>query len=89
MGNVNRPMFLITTFISAVFSRLLSALLVAAPQSRATKGFVSLHCSPAPPPASAKIRLRAFRSEPDCSPPSKRREQSRSFKNERQKYEHN
>jgi hypothetical protein len=34
----------------------------------------------APLPASAKSRLSAFRSEPDCSPTSRRREQSRSFK---------
>jgi hypothetical protein len=34
----------------------------------------------APLPASAKSRLGAFRSEQDCSPTSRRREQSRSFK---------
>jgi RadC-like JAB domain-containing protein len=33
----------------------------------------------APPPASAESRLSAFRSEPDCSPTSRRREQSSSF----------
>ena len=42
----------------------------------------------APLPASAKSRLGAFRSEQDCSPTSRRREQSRSFKNEMQKHEH-
>jgi hypothetical protein len=37
MGKVNRPLFFIGALISAVFSRLLSALLVAPQQSRATK----------------------------------------------------
>jgi hypothetical protein len=42
----------------------------------------------APPPASATSRLDAFRSEPDCSPDVRRREQSRSFKKRNAKNEH-
>jgi hypothetical protein len=84
---VSPPALHHAALISAVFIRLLSALLVA-PRNFAPRND-SCHCIAfAPPPASAKSRLGAFRSEPDCSPTSRRREQSRSFKHETQKHEH-
>jgi len=69
--------------LSAVFIRLLPTLLVASLQFRATKSRVTALLF-APPPGSAENRLGAFRSELDCSPDVRRREQSRSFKNETQ-----
>jgi hypothetical protein len=62
-----------------VFIRLLPTLLVASRQFRATKSRVTALLF-APPPGSAENRLGAFRSELDCSPDVRRREQSRSFK---------
>jgi hypothetical protein len=69
--------------ISAVFIRLLPALLVA-PRNFAPRISRVTSLLRASPPASAGIRLNAFRSEQDCSPDVRRREQFRSFKNETQ-----
>jgi hypothetical protein len=80
-------LFIHAALISAVFIRLLPALLVA-PRNFAPQKIVSLHCSMLRRPPARKAGLSAFRSEPDCSPDVRRREQSRSFKHETQKHEH-
>jgi hypothetical protein len=72
-------LFIHAALISAVFIRPLPALLVA-PRNFAPQKIVSLHCFLLRRPPARKAGLSAFRSEPDCSPDVRRREQSRSFR---------
>jgi len=72
-------LFFHAALISAVFIRLLAALLVA-PRNFAPRIFVSLHCFLLRRPPARPAGLSAFRSDRFCSPGVRRREQSRSFK---------
>jgi hypothetical protein len=80
-------LFFLAALISVVFIRLPPALLVA-PRNFAPRIFVSLHCFLLRRPPARPAGLSAFRSDRFCSPGVRRREQSRSFKNETQKHEH-
>jgi hypothetical protein len=80
-------LFFHAALFSAVFIRLPAALLVA-PRNFAPRIFVSLHCFLLRRPPARPAGLSAFRSDRFCSPGVRRREQSRSFKNETQKHEH-
>jgi hypothetical protein len=71
-------LFFQAALISAVFIRLLAALLVA-PRNFAPRIFVSLHCFLLRRPPARPAGFSAFRSERFCSPGVRRREQSRSL----------
>jgi hypothetical protein len=71
-------LFFHAALISAVFIRLLPALLVA-PRNFAPRIFVSLHCFLLRRPPARPAGLSAFRSDRFCSPGVRRREQSRSL----------